>query len=164
MSQTELSDFKSFSRFLAYKSAEIIKQYFRTEISVESKADMSPVTIADKKSEEVMREVIMKEFPDHGILGEEFGIHNEKAEYQWVLIFSDGRSDSGNPQPNKDYQYESIKYRWIPICDIIHYCLAFIQRQIRNDLIIYTCEHIISHHRNQSKQHQRKYEYYADHQ
>ena len=99
MSQPELSDFKSFSRFLAYKSAEIIKQYFRTEINVESKADMSPVTIADKKSEEVMREVIMKEFPDHGILGEEFGIHNEKAEYQWVLDPIDGTKSfiSGTP-------------------------------------------------------------------
>jgi len=90
MNEPNLSDFKSFSRFLAYKSAEIIKQYFRTEINVESKADLSPVTIADKKSEEVMREVIMKEYPEHGILGEEFGIYNEEAEYQWVLDPIDG--------------------------------------------------------------------------
>jgi myo-inositol-1(or 4)-monophosphatase len=99
MNHTDLNDFKSFCKFLAYKSAEIIKQYFRTEINVESKADLSPVTIADKKSEEVMREVIMKEFPDHGILGEEFGIHNEKAEYQWVLDPIDGTKSfiSGTP-------------------------------------------------------------------
>ena len=46
---------------------EIIKEYFRTGVSVESKSDNSPVTIADKKAEEVMRELIIKHFPDHGI-------------------------------------------------------------------------------------------------
>jgi len=90
MNHSELSDLKSFSRFLANQSGEIIKRYFRTEIKVESKSDLSPVTIADKKSEEVMREVIMKEFPEHGILGEEFGVHNEGAEYQWILDPIDG--------------------------------------------------------------------------
>jgi len=37
-----------------------------------------------------MREEIMREFPDHGILGEEFGKHNEEAEYQWILDPIDG--------------------------------------------------------------------------
>jgi len=41
-------------------------------------------------AEEIMRELIIKEFPEHGILGEEFGIHNEGAEYQWVLDPIDG--------------------------------------------------------------------------
>jgi myo-inositol-1(or 4)-monophosphatase len=90
MTKPELNNLKSFSKFLAYQSGEIIKKYFRTEINVESKSDLSPVTIADKKSEEAMREVIMKEFPGHGILGEEFGVHNEGAEYQWVLDPIDG--------------------------------------------------------------------------
>ncbi|MDO8550614.1 MAG: histidinol-phosphatase [Ignavibacteria bacterium] len=90
MNQSELNNLKSFSRFLAHQSGEIIKKYFRTDINVESKSDLSPVTIADKKSEEIMREVIMKEFPEHGILGEEFGVHNEGAEYQWILDPIDG--------------------------------------------------------------------------
>jgi histidinol phosphatase-like enzyme (inositol monophosphatase family) len=90
MNSSELHDLKSFSRYLASRSGEIIKSYFRTDFSVESKTDLSPVTIADKKSEEVMREAIMEEFPDHGILGEEFGIHNEGAQYQWVLDPIDG--------------------------------------------------------------------------
>ena len=74
----ELYNFKKFSQKLADKSGKIIKQYFRTEIVIESKHDLSPVTIADKKSEELMREMIMKEFPDHGILGEEFGEYNSQ--------------------------------------------------------------------------------------
>ncbi len=54
------------------------------------KSDNSPVTIADKKAEEVMRELIMKHFPDHGIFGEEFGKINIDAEYTWILDPIDG--------------------------------------------------------------------------
>lgn len=86
----ELNEFKSFVNILADESGAIIKKYFRTELNIDSKGDDSPVTIADKMAEEIMREVIMKEFPEHGILGEEFGIHNEGAEYQWVLDPIDG--------------------------------------------------------------------------
>ncbi|MGE5353216.1 MAG: histidinol-phosphatase [Acidobacteriota bacterium] len=85
-----MEDLKKFARTLADKSGEIIRSYFRTEIEIQSKGDLSPVTIADKKAEEVMRELIMREFPDHGILGEEFGSHNVDADYQWVLDPIDG--------------------------------------------------------------------------
>ncbi|MGE5400771.1 MAG: inositol monophosphatase family protein, partial [Ignavibacteriales bacterium] len=85
-----MEDLKKFARLLADKSGEIIRSYFRTEIKIESKGDMSPVTVADKKAEEIMRELIMREFPDHGILGEEFGSHNVDADYQWVLDPIDG--------------------------------------------------------------------------
>ena len=61
------------SKYLAEISGKIIKQYFRTKISVDEKIDNSPVTIADKKAEEIMRTEIQKNFPEHGILGEEFG-------------------------------------------------------------------------------------------
>jgi myo-inositol-1(or 4)-monophosphatase len=57
---------------------------------VESKADSSPVTLADKKAEEVMREFISKNYPKHGIIGEEFGNENQNAEYVWVLDPIDG--------------------------------------------------------------------------
>jgi len=86
----ELNEFKSFCKELANISSDIIKQYFRKKIKVESKNDSSPVTIADKKAEEVMRGLIMKQFPDHGIIGEEFGTFNEQAEYKWVLDPIDG--------------------------------------------------------------------------
>jgi len=85
-----MQEFVDFTKQLAQASGEIINGYFRTGVAVESKADESPVTIADKKAEEIMREMIMKEFPEHGIIGEEFGNHNEDAEYQWVLDPIDG--------------------------------------------------------------------------
>jgi myo-inositol-1(or 4)-monophosphatase len=83
-------DFYQFAKLLADESGRIIRKYFRTQISVESKTDLTPVTIADKTAEEIMRQMIMKEYPDHGILGEEFGKHNEGAEYQWILDPIDG--------------------------------------------------------------------------
>jgi len=85
-----MNELKKFSKYLADESGKIIRNYFRTNISVDSKTDESPVTIADKKAEEKMRELIMKEFPQHGIIGEEFGTHNEHAEYKWILDPIDG--------------------------------------------------------------------------
>jgi myo-inositol-1(or 4)-monophosphatase len=86
----DLSEFKRFARHLAEKSAAIIRPYFRTGISIDNKPDDSPVTIADKIAEEVMRSEIMKEFPAHGIIGEEHGNYQDEAEYKWVLDPIDG--------------------------------------------------------------------------
>ncbi len=86
----ELNELRHFCKWLADESGKIIKHYWRTGITVENKPDQSPVTIADKKAEEFMREAIMKKFPNHGILGEEFGEHNPNAGYKWVLDPIDG--------------------------------------------------------------------------
>lgn len=87
---SELNELKKFSHTLTIESGKVIKKYFRTGVNVETKSDESPVTIADKQTEEVMRALIEKEFPEHGILGEEFGVVNEGAEYQWILDPIDG--------------------------------------------------------------------------
>jgi histidinol phosphatase-like enzyme (inositol monophosphatase family) len=87
---SEIENIKYFSRNLAVESAKIINSYFRTDINIDIKSDLTPVTIADIKSEEKMRELIMKEFPEHGILGEEFGEYNPDAEFKWILDPIDG--------------------------------------------------------------------------
>jgi myo-inositol-1(or 4)-monophosphatase len=86
----DLKDLKLFGRELAKTSSDVIKSYFRTDINIESKSDSSPVTIADKKAEEIMREMITKNFPEHGIIGEEFGETKNDAEYVWILDPIDG--------------------------------------------------------------------------
>lgn len=86
----ELSFLKKFIKLLANESEKIISEYFRKKIEIEAKDDSSPVTIADKKSEEVMRKLIMREFPEHGIIGEEFGEYNPNAKYKWILDPIDG--------------------------------------------------------------------------
>ncbi len=85
-----MKEFKEFAHRLSDLSGKVVRQYFRSGIGYDNKADLSPVTIADKKAEEIMREEIMFHYPDHGILGEEFGLHNEDAEYRWVLDPIDG--------------------------------------------------------------------------
>ncbi len=71
-------------------AGEILRRYWRTPVSAEVKADLSPVTHADREAEEAMRSVLMANFPDHGILGEEHGRTNESSEYQWVIDPIDG--------------------------------------------------------------------------
>lgn len=85
-----IKEFQPFCKLLADRSAEIIRHYFRQPLYVENKSDYSPVTVADKKSEETMRELIIKHFPEHGIIGEEFGQENIDADYVWVLDPIDG--------------------------------------------------------------------------
>jgi myo-inositol-1(or 4)-monophosphatase len=69
--------------------SEILK-HWQTTLKVEWKADSTPVTIADKKAEELVRNFAQKETPDFGFIGEEFGQENPSAEYQWVLDPIDG--------------------------------------------------------------------------
>jgi len=64
--------------------------HFRSDIQIDQKSDNSPVTIADKEAERVMRTLIGDRFPDHGILGEEHGGDNLDAKYVWVLDPIDG--------------------------------------------------------------------------
>lgn len=87
---SELNELKNFCKVLSDESGKIIKKYFRSGVNVETKKDESPVTVADKTAEEVMRILIEKEYPDHGILGEEFGEVNADAEYKWILDPIDG--------------------------------------------------------------------------
>lgn len=87
---TTPEQFIPFAEQLANISGEIIRRYFRQQVALKEKADMSPVTAADEETERNMRALIHTTFPQHGILGEEFGAQNEDAEYVWVLDPIDG--------------------------------------------------------------------------
>lgn len=75
---------------LADAARDAIRPFYRGEYSQEQKADRSFVTQADRAAEAAMRAIIEREFPDDGIIGEEFGTHNEGAGRQWVLDPIDG--------------------------------------------------------------------------
>ena len=76
---------------LLNKSGAIITPYFfNRDYSIDNKSDESPVTKADKEAEECIRSLIQKEFPDHGIIGEEFGEENKGAEFTWIIDPIDG--------------------------------------------------------------------------
>jgi len=63
----------AFAGRLADAAAAIVLRYFRTGVAVDDKADASPVTVADRAAEEAMRNLIAKERPHDGIIGEEYG-------------------------------------------------------------------------------------------
>ncbi len=79
-----------FANHLADLSGEVIKKYFRQNFSEQTKDNHTPVTLADRGAETVIREAIIKKFPNHGIVGEEFGNVNPDAKYQWVIDPIDG--------------------------------------------------------------------------
>lgn len=84
-------EFTDFISTLAAKSGEVIKPYFtKADMAVEIKQDQTLVTQADREAEAVMRDLIRKTYPHHGILGEEFGPENTSAEFVWVLDPIDG--------------------------------------------------------------------------
>lgn len=86
-------DFSAFVDELATASGAAILPFFRTALSIENKnaaGSFDPVTAADRAAESVMRAMIRRTFPGHGIVGEEYGEERGDAEYVWVLDPIDG--------------------------------------------------------------------------
>ena len=90
---TDNDKLKNFFNLLVVENRKIILPYFRKKIEVETKKDLSPVTIADKLSEQKIRALIVENFPEHGIQGEEFPNENLDSEYQWIIDPIDGTSN-----------------------------------------------------------------------
>jgi len=86
----ELDDFIALALGLADAAGEAIRPYFRQPLTVDDKADLTPVTAADRAAEQAMRSLIESRFPEHGIIGEEFGRIRENAEFMWTLDPIDG--------------------------------------------------------------------------
>ncbi|MBM3559584.1 MAG: histidinol phosphate phosphatase, partial [Alphaproteobacteria bacterium] len=83
-------DLIAFANRLADASGAIAMRYFRRGAAVETKADDSPVTIADKEAERAIRDLIGEYFPSHGIIGEEHERLEAKSEFVWVIDPIDG--------------------------------------------------------------------------
>jgi histidinol phosphatase-like enzyme (inositol monophosphatase family) len=75
---------------LADAAADAIRPFFRKCFAMEAKADLSPVTEADRAAEAAMRAILKAERPDDGVIGEEYGREREDAERVWVLDPIDG--------------------------------------------------------------------------
>ena len=75
---------------LADTASVITTSYFRKQPKTFIKEDLTPVTKADREAEHAMRALIEKNFPNHGIIGEEFKDRNVDAKYIWTLDPIDG--------------------------------------------------------------------------
>lgn len=78
-----------FAKNMAVVAGEIMKKYYRIDQGVQIKADNTPVTLADKEINDLLIQSVQKEFPDHGVLGEEAS-WNEDREKLWVCDPIDG--------------------------------------------------------------------------
>lgn len=83
-------DTLGFAHLLADVAGETARRYFRTPVSVETKSDLSPVSLADREIEKALRARISETFPGHGILGEEMGGSDTGRDYVWVIDPIDG--------------------------------------------------------------------------
>ncbi|MGD9020295.1 MAG: inositol monophosphatase family protein [Lysobacterales bacterium] len=74
----------------AESARTLILSYYHGEFDVEIKADQTPVTVADREAERVIRETISAAHPAHGIYGEEYGRDTREYEYLWLVDPIDG--------------------------------------------------------------------------
>lgn len=89
---TQSSNLLPFLDKLADAASHVTLPHFRSAHTVENKLSegFDPVTVADKQAEKEMRALINSNYPEHGILGEEYGTENPDAEHVWVLDPIDG--------------------------------------------------------------------------
>ncbi len=74
----------------AEASAELIRNYYHGDFAVEIKADQTPVTVADREAEALIRKILLGAFPHHGFYGEESGTSRGDADYLWLVDPIDG--------------------------------------------------------------------------
>ncbi len=91
---SELQHARDVAIAAADSASKVIMRYYRGDFDIEIKADQTPVTVADKMAEDAIREVILGEFPDHTIYGEERGISRGEggleSGFTWLVDPIDG--------------------------------------------------------------------------
>lgn len=80
-----LEPFLAFAQHLADKADRIALRYWRQDFRVSTKPDRTPVTQADTEIEEMVRRELARAYPEHGILGEEFGALASDAPWRWIV-------------------------------------------------------------------------------
>ena len=99
------SDYKAYSRFIESLAKKLTKFYYsklNKPFKVSNKLKgrgYDPVTSADKAFEKFIRKEIKKKFPNHQVIGEEFGFKKTKSKYSWIIDPIDGTRSFviGNP-------------------------------------------------------------------
>ena len=85
-----LSTFLDFAVDAAWQAGRLTLAHYQTGVPVERKPDRSLVTIADRGAEDLLRRLITARFPQHAIVGEEFGDDARAASHRWIIDPIDG--------------------------------------------------------------------------
>jgi histidinol-phosphatase len=87
---TDLSDYLDFAMEAAWQAGRQTLGHYQTGVAVQRKIDRSLVTIADHDAEKLLRDLIGWRYPEHGIVGEEFGSDDRSSAARWVIDPIDG--------------------------------------------------------------------------
>lgn len=88
--ETSIPELRAAAVEFAKAGGDTTLEYFQRSFDLEFKTDDSPVTNADRHAERTIRDLINKHFPEHGIIGEEYGRENEDSDVVWILDPIDG--------------------------------------------------------------------------
>lgn len=117
-----LQPFLDTAHLAADQARDITRAWFRSDMSVQNKKDRSPVTIADQRTEQVIRDIILKRHPDHAFLGEETGTRHSDTAWQWVIDPIDGTKCFATGMPTFGTLI-SLLYQGTPVIGIIDHCI-----------------------------------------
>ena len=126
MSIFKSSDYNKYSRFIENLATKLTKFYylkldkpFKVSNKLKGKG-YDPVTSADKAFEKFIRKEIKKKFPNHQIVGEEFGYKKTKSDYSWIIDPIDGTRSFviGNPTWSN---LISLNFKGIPVLGLANF-------------------------------------------
>jgi histidinol-phosphatase len=75
---------------IAREAGKSTLNYFKKSFDLEFKDDQTPVTNADREAEQIIRDFVNRKYPEHGIIGEEFGSDGDENDIVWVVDPIDG--------------------------------------------------------------------------
>jgi myo-inositol-1(or 4)-monophosphatase len=84
---------------MAREAGALLLEHFRQRVKIEYKGDVDLVTIADRKSEALIRDRIRGQFPTHDVLGEEGTRIDTGSEYKWYVDPLDGTTNFAHGYP-----------------------------------------------------------------
>jgi len=116
----DLSPYRTFLNELAIQSGAFIRPFFADPtLVIETKSDATPVTLADRGAEGLMRRLIKERFPEHGVIGEEYGSDRPDSEWLWVPDPIDGTKSFATACPLFGTLI-ALQYQGQPVLGAIH--------------------------------------------
>ncbi|MDB2682513.1 hypothetical protein N9Z14_07960, partial [Opitutales bacterium] len=90
LTRAQKDEFIEFIAYLCDEASKEILPHYGPDVEIERKSDKTPVTLADQNAEKRIREILNERYPEHGIIGEEYGRERDDADFVWVLDPVDG--------------------------------------------------------------------------
>jgi len=121
MDKERLEELLEFAVNAAWDAGRVTLGYFQTELAIDYKPDRSPVTEADRRAELKLRELIGRYWPQHGILGEEFGQQAGASGLTWILDPIDGTRSFVHGVPLYAVLIALVEGEGAPVLGVVHF-------------------------------------------